>query len=164
MGVKNKEVFYFAYGSNPHTEMIKAIVGRKPEGFDYELKGYELCVQSWKDIPNESQKILKIWWDKSFKSYSLRKNTLKSVYGRIWKLTREERNLVGNWELHNIWYKPIKIKRKINNKIAIIETEMIKNNEMTPVINSQHYPNFLVDKNKILKVAKIVREAYLRSK
>ena len=158
MNKEDETVYYFAYGSNSNSEMIKAITGRKPKGFSYELKGYELCIQTWKDIPKKAQAILSRWWDKSFRSYSLRKNSAKSVAGKVWKLTQKERDLVGNWELHNIWYKPIKIKKKINNKPIKLETELIRHGKMNPVQNSKNYPYFLVDKNKILMVARAVRK------
>lgn len=157
-----KKIYYFAYGANSYPEMIKSIIGRAPSGFKYELKGYRLGLQKWKDIPQKVKTILMRWWSKDFSSYSIMKSKEHSVIGRIWKITRKERELVGNWELHNIWYKPIKIKRKINKRLIILETEMISKGLLNHAKNNKPYYYFPVNKKQILHVAKKVRKDYLK--
>src|SRR3989338_899309 len=157
-------VFYFSYGSNLYPEMIKAIICRKPNGFKYELKGYELCLQNWNEIPKKARKVLKRFWDKSFKSYILVKSPKKSVNGIIWKISKEEHELIGQWELHGLWYTPITLKRKIGNKNVILKTEIFKGKKAAPVKNKKGHPPFPVKKEKILYVANITREEYLSEK
>ncbi len=151
---------YFSYGASRSTEMIKAIIGRKPKGFDYELKGFELCLQTWSAIPKRVQLILKPSWGKDFKSYFIRRNHEKSVWGKVWIISTKEYKLIGNWELHNIWYKPIKMKKKIKGRIITIHTEIINDRKSKPVKDPKNYPSFPVSKKKIVSVAKKVRKEY----
>lgn len=151
-------VYYFAYGANRNPEMIKAIIGRIPVGFSYILEDYELCIQNWKDINLKAIEILKnVGWGKSFKSYSIRYAKGSEVKGRIWKITEREHKHIANWELHNIWYSPIKIKREIKGRKCVLRTEVIDNKDIPLAKDQYDYPDFPVNKRKILEVAKMTR-------
>ncbi len=59
-----KDIIYFGYGANRSADMMKAIIGRKPEGVPAMLIDYELCIQRWGEIPDKVKMILaKCGWE-----------------------------------------------------------------------------------------------------
>lgn len=156
-----QNIFYFSYGASRSPAMIEAIIGRKPKGFKYELKGYELAIQDWKTIPKRVKKILSRSWDESFRTYFIRKSSKKSVWGVIWKISKREHEFIANWEMHNLWYKPIVLRRKIGNQIFTIRTEILNDKNSKSVKDGKYYSNFPVKRSKILRIAKKARREYL---
>lgn len=159
--MENKKILYFCYGASRSPNMMKAIIGRRPRGFKYELNGYELCLQYWNEIPKKVKNILSRHWDKSFRSYSIKQSPRKSVWGVVWIISKEEYALAGNWELRGMWYKKVRLKRKIHSKNKIILTEMVNPKGLKPVKESKNYTDFPVSKKKIISVANKVRKEFL---
>lgn len=161
--MKKRKVNYFGYGANAHKEMMKALIGREPEGYRCVLKEYGLFLQSWSEIPRKAREILKKSWNKDFSSYIVVPCKGVLTWGKVWKLTREERKIVGEWEIHNIWYTPIKVHvyNEKGKKVAA-ETEIIPIFKTTQkAIQTKRYKNFLNKKKKMLKLARDVRKRYL---
>lgn len=151
-------IYYFAYGANRNPEMIEAIIGRKPKGFVYILRDYELCIQEWGDISPRVKRILeKVGWGKSFKSYSIRYARGKEVQGRIWEISKKEHKHIANWEMHNLWYSPIRKVKKINGKKRTVQTEVINDKNIKGLKDQYGYKDFPVNKHKILSIARKVR-------
>lgn len=132
-------MYYFGYGANKDIEMLEAIIGRRPEGEKAVLKDFELCIQKWEEIPEKARETLKKHWNKDFRSYVIKPSKGKQVSGMLWNITESEHKHIEKWELHNIWYEPVKI--KLNGKNAVTE-----------VFNS-HYNAYINDKKKMLEVA-----------
>jgi hypothetical protein len=156
------KVKYFGYGANRSSEMMEAIIGRKPEGYSAKLRGYELCVQEWEEIPEETREILSNNWGSDFRTYCIRPKEGSLVTGQIWLLTEAERELVNNWEF---WYEPIEVQVEgREGTISGIETEMINDPKISQVVEGENYPTFLNKKERMLEVATRVREGYLKEK
>lgn len=153
-----KNIFYFSFGANKTSEMMNAIIGRTPKGFPAILENYELFVQSWKNIPKNAKKILKSNWDSKFKSYCGRPKKGKIIFGTAWYISKQERKLVGNWELHNIWSKnKIVNVRDKRGRVYRAQTDIVNDFKTKNVVSGEKYKPFVVNKNKILKVARKVR-------
>lgn len=161
------DVQFFGYGANRDPDMIRAIIGRLPEGYPAVLQGFELCIQTWEEIPERARKILSYSWDESFRSYALRptRKFSEKVKGVIWLISREERRLIDNWELNGIWYHVYLLKfLKPAGQISEIEIQVVNDPNIKKKVNGIFYKNFLNDKEKMLQVAEKVRRIYLRQK
>ena len=66
------EILYFGYGANRDANMLKAIIGRKPSGFPVKLEGFELCVQTWEEIPQNVRRNLEKSWNPDFRTFCIR--------------------------------------------------------------------------------------------
>jgi hypothetical protein len=145
--------------------MIKAIIGRLPEGYPATLQGFELCIQTWAEIPDKAKEILSPPWSKDFKAYFLRPTLkpFKKVKGTVWLISREERKLIDNWELNGIWYQVYLLKfLKPANNISQIEIQVINKPKIEKIINGFLYRNFLNNKERMLQVAERVRKNFLK--
>ncbi|MEK6845878.1 MAG: gamma-glutamylcyclotransferase family protein [Nanoarchaeota archaeon] len=160
-----KKVLYFGYGANKNPEMIAAIIGRKPCGFPAKLFNYGLFIQSWKDIPVKARKILRETssFEEGFKSYCISPSKGKSTQGMVWTITRLERQLIGAWELHGVWYKPIVVDvTTLNGKIIKnVETEVIRSKEIKQFMLGNRYKAFPNDQRIMLMEARKTREEFL---
>lgn len=156
----NYTVYYFGYGANRNADMMRAIVGRKPKGYAAVFDGYELCIQSWGDIPKRVQNQLAPVWGPGFKSYVARPCREKSIKGTVWLLTKEERVLVDEWELTNYWYTPVVVSYGIsNNEIAQVEIQIVIDGQsISQIADGKKYKTFLNSKQQMLTVAQKVRE------
>lgn len=158
-----KKMKYFGYGANSSAEMMKAIIGRKPKGYPAKLEGYELCIQKWEELSKNVRKRLDILRSKlksGFKTYYIRATKGDIVAGKIWYITRKERDLVKNWEF---WCTPINVKVMLDNgKMVKAETEMIENLTSRQVVNGINYPLFLNKREMLFEVALGARERYLK--
>lgn len=159
-----KKIIYFGYGANAHKDMIKALIGRAPSGFKAKLKNYSLYIQSWSSIPLEAKKILEVVWDKNFSSYIAIPKKNGVVWGTAWRMTKKEREIIGEWELHPKWFIPIKVKVIDEDGNAHeAETEIIPQSyTRKKAIIEKEYSYFPNNKRKMLKLAKEVRKEYLK--
>lgn len=160
------KIIYFGYGANVSAQMINALLGRVPESFPARLDGYGLFIQDWNDIPNPAKRELSVW-DKGFRSYIAVPLKGSAIFGRAWFLAEMERAIIGEWELHNKWYKPISV--KINDNMGHVfdaQTEIIlpygNLKKQMPVI-VRNYPFFLNSKEKMLRIARQVRTSFERT-
>ena len=154
-----EKIVYFGYGTNRDRAMINAIVGRYPKGFNAKLENFELFIQPWSAIPKKAKNILKKEWKGDFRSYCIRPKEGKATFGMAWYLTKKERGLIGNWELHNIWYKPIKVNIKDKReKVFHAETEIVLDKKTKSNVSGGKYKAFINEKEKMLKVARKIRE------
>lgn len=155
------EVLYFGYGANRSADMMKAIIGRKPQGFHAVLRGYELCVQRWEDVPENVREILSHHWTPDFRSYCIRPGK-GEVLGNVWSLTELERELFDEWKIYDLWYQPINVHvKRYDGKEVEVESDMVDNPNLQ-IVNDLHYRTFLNDKRKMLEVAVQTREEFLR--
>lgn len=157
-----KKVLYFGYGTLSSSEMMKAIIGRKPKGIRAKLNNYELCVQKWREIPSSAKRILRENWDSKFLSYFIRPKKGKTVFGKVWYLTKQEKKLVENWELIDLWYQSIKVRvRDYRGNIIKAESYMINDKNTKHVVKGRNYRLFLNGRIKMLKMAAKARENML---
>lgn len=160
MGKKNF-IYYFGYGANTDAEMVKAIIGRRPEGKKAKLKNFELCVQRWHEMDDEVKRALIICkWNSAFRTYCARLNVGKETQGVLWTITKDEHRHISNWEMHGLWYKPTKVFVESEGKITEAITEIINDGTLKSAleIHGESYPVFLNNKQKMLEAAKAVRE------
>jgi len=150
------KVKYFGYGANSSPEMMMGIIGRKPNGFQATLEGYELYIQSWEEIPERVREDLEKYWGSDFKTYCIRPAAGKTVSGTAWLITPEERQLVSNWEF---WYEPIAVEvRDTQGKTTSAETEIVNDKTIGETIHGTEYPVFLNKKKQMVDVAEKVRK------
>lgn len=157
-----EKVLYFGYGANRNPDMMKAIIGRRPKGTAVFLRGFELCVQNWNEIPAHIRKRLSPAWSDSFKTYFIRPNyKYKSkVKGIIWDITRKERHLIDNWEYTGDWYKVFIMELKDTEQLEI---QVIPETNMGTAINGCIYKSFLNPPAKMFRVADRVRRNYINN-
>ncbi len=156
-----EEVRYFGYGANRDPEMMEAILGRVPEGFPGEISGFQLCIQTWKEIPDRVKKVLAPAWGEDFQTYCVRPTAGTSrVHGVVWRLSRAERKFLDAWELTYLnWYKVFLLQYQISNNFHIqTEIPFMADSFVNRCIKGERYKTFLMGKKKILEVANNVRE------
>lgn len=162
----NSFVEFFGYGADRDPEMMKAIIGRVPKGYPAVLEGFELCVQTWDEIPKEAKKILSPPWDHNFSSYILRPTLkpFKKVRGIIWLITPHERKLIDNWEITGKWYQVFLLRIKTNDDIPKqIEIQVVNDQNIKKTVNGVYYRNYVNSKSKMLDLAEKVRSDYLKN-
>lgn len=169
------KIYYFAYGTNSTREMITAITGKYYlSGYPAIIKGFELFIQRSDQIPNTiiptlnkspREKIEGHWPNGNFLSYGI-KVGIGDVRGTIWEMTKEERELVKNWEFVGFWYQEIKVKAiTTDNRVIEVVTEILPGNQKTDQkVNGLHYNPFLMRKSEICKIATEVRQLFLKRK
>lgn len=155
-------VSYFGYGANRNPNMMKAIIGRQPKGVRSFVRGFELCVQTWNEIPTHVREKLSPSWDEDFKTYFLRPNYKyrSKVRGVIWEVTRKERHFIDNWELTGDWYKIFTFELK---NMEQLEIQVIPEPNIGSVVNGCIYKSFLNSPAKMFRVANRVRHNYLKT-
>lgn len=160
------EIKYFGYGANRSAPMMEAIIGRRPAGFEAILPGYELCVQTWGQMPRKVRKnLLEQNWGPEFRTYAARAadDKAKRVAGVVWSITGQERALLANWELDELWYDPVNVS-VVDGRGRVVErvdTQIIDDPALA-VVNGKRYRVFLNDRAKHLAVARRVGAAYLK--
>lgn len=149
------QINYFGYGANSDVLMVGAIIGRIPRGYWSMLPDYELCIQTWEEIPEAARDVLqKCGWGSGFRSYSIRRKAGASVWGKIWELTKKEWQLVANWEMHGIWYEPVTVRVAIEgNRAEEARTEIVDDPAIKKVVNGSNYQKFLNSRNRMFAVA-----------
>jgi hypothetical protein len=161
--IRGENIFYFGYGANRNASMMKAIVGRVPDGFEAQVSGFDLCIQTWNEMSETVQKFLTPSWTKKFRSYVLRPSNDSShvVHGHIWRLTRKERKLIDNWEMTNVWYNIFVLSVCENDKCAHVEIQVVYDTNIKKTVNGKRYRTFLNSPRKMLKVASQCRRNFL---
>ena len=112
--------------------------------------------------PRRLRDLLREQWGNNFESYVILpggKNDI--VRGTLWELTKNERDLVKNWEQIDYLYKEIKVKVTVENgQIFDALTESLGNNQkFDREIDGLNYQPFL---RKIKDYIKISQEARLK--
>ena len=156
--------------------MMAAIIGReKIDGAPARLLGFELVVQKTNDISNEiiktapipasPRQIVEKAFDKNFELYIIRPRINGVTFGTIWQIKEKEYQLVREWELldfgmqQNIHAIAVGSKNTLIN--VVTHGTLNRRAFINRTIEGNDYDNYLVMKDKILKVATRVREEYL---
>lgn len=108
--LNNKNIIFFSYVKGDDKELMAAIFGR--QNIHHEnaiLQGYELCIQTAKDITGEilptctfSKSPRQILTEKrgpNFELYTIRPNPNKNIRGVIWYVNNEEYEHLREYEL-----------------------------------------------------------------
>lgn len=141
---------YFGYGANSTLEMMSAIIGRAPEGKPAVLKDYELCVQTWDELPEYVREKFKDAYESGFQTYCIRPKNGSSVSGTLWTVTEEERKRVSNWEF---WFERVQVRIQSENSEITAETEILNDQNIKIVIKDKIYNPFIINKEILLKHA-----------
>src|SRR3972149_2567037 len=130
--IEPEDVLYFGYGSNAAAEMIEAITGHLPKAGNYvELPDFELCIQTWSQIPGPVKQILRKSWrdEEHFMTYAIRKAPGECADGMLWVITPEQRKLIGNLGIPGLGYTPTEVSIKSPSflaQLAPVQTEYIE--------------------------------------
>jgi hypothetical protein len=163
-----EKIPYFAYGTPRAPEMIKAVIGREPDGEEGTVHDYELAVQRPAEIPEAVKKILAKSWSpeevENFHSYTIRRKIGAEVMGIVWELTPDERKIIDDWELNDgLWYRKATVDVVTPSRgIVTATTEMI--DDPSFIAAKDLYPGFspyTMPKERILEVANKLRVDFL---
>jgi len=92
------KIAFFGYGANKDYYRLKEILGKDlKEGEGATIEGFNLAVQSLKNIPEEPRNILRKVWGDSFQAYTIRKGR-GIVAGKVWMLEEEDLERIKQWE------------------------------------------------------------------
>lgn len=164
---------YFGYGANRDPKMMEWITGNKNLlGKPGILKGYALCVQRKDQVPDEilptapaplSARRLLDNWPETFESYTIKKDPNQEVYGTIWVLTPQERELVRDWELLDFgWYKDIAAKAQAEDgQVLDVQTEGMRDDqEFDREVDGKNYETWLQPSEDFKRIATKSRQEY----
>lgn len=157
-------VEYFGYGANRDPDMMHAIVGRMPVGYEATLSGYELAIEKWDEIPPSVRRILSGAWTPTFRTYFVRPvaNSTSRVKGMVWQLTPLERRLVDNWELTGEWYKTTVLSfAPSKGEATRIEIQVMHDSGIGHQVDGMRYRSYLNSRSKMLNVARECCRQYL---
>lgn len=135
---------------------LKALLGKLPSNQPATLKGYEIWVQDYEEMPGLIQKIVGGTWGNEFSSYFLKKtdNPRDKVTGIIVDLTEEQIKILDDWEFEGIWYTKEKVQviDKKGKKQDVL-TYNIKNAKGEKV-DMKTYNPYPVNEEKLLESAR----------
>lgn len=169
------KILYFGYGANRDIRVMKAITGSKNlKGTPATLKGFGLYVQRLDQTPDaifpsspvpiSVQQLLRESWNDRFTTYIIKTKEGSEVFGTIWELTSQERELVREWELVEFgWYKDYKNVKAVTKMGKEIEAETEgwrEGQETDHEIDGKKYPTFLNRVEDFEKVAEKARREY----
>lgn len=173
------KINYFGYGTNCDKDMMAHIVGNSSlKGEKGKLLGFELCIQKLKHIRNiipksspinkSPRELINKNFGDEFELYIARPKQDGEIVGTIWELSKEELELVKEWELVYIGMQEEVRAIAINSKGKLINVEtqalMKPPAEIDRVVKDKDYPAYIVSKEKMLKVADKSRKYILSLK
>lgn len=155
-----KSEYFFGFGADTETEMIEAVIGRKPEYITpASLHDYQLCIQELDDISaakGNPREILRRAWGDSFKSYTIRQHKGETVSGSIFKITGYERRMLDAWELvPEGWQDSIAVKvTGRNGKTYRARTQRLpKGHNHSHAATGLKYTSWLMPKKDFMRIA-----------
>ncbi len=172
-----QKILYFGYGANRDPKMMEWITGNKNLiGKPGILKGYALCVQRLDQIPDTvsptapapyslspREIVINGGWPESFESYTVKKDPQGEVFGTIWVLTPQDRELVRDWELIDFgWYKDISTKvQTADGQVLEIQTEGVREDqEFDREVDGKNYETWLQLPEDFERIATRSRQEY----
>ena len=159
-----KKINFFSYVKGDDEEMMAAIFGRqKIRHENATLQGYELCIQTAKDITDEilstcafSQSPRQILTEKrglNFELYTIRPNPTKNLRGVIWYVSSQEYERLREYELIDCGMSEDIVAKAITDKGIIITVStygLDKNiNDITKVVDEDYKRPEIPKKEKI---------------
>lgn len=177
MDKDEKTVNYFSYVTRDGEKMMAAIFGR--ENISHEeatLQGYELCIQTAKDITDEilptcplpfsPRSILTRKRGEDFELYTIRPNLNENLPGTIWRVTPEEYQYLRNYELIDCGMSEdivAKARTESGESVTVQTYGLNKNiNDVTRVVAPNYMREEIPSEEKI-KNAIRVREEYIKN-
>ncbi len=152
-----EKTLYFGYGLNRNPEFLQALLGRIPENYDTAsiLKDHELRIQRHDDLPELSRRIIGKAYGSDFRSYVIYMSPGKEVGGTTWAIKPEELAILNYWELEGDWHNlaEVVITGSVGKYSAL--THICKYDKGIAVPDSISYPDFIVDREKIIRSALI---------
>lgn len=149
-------IAYFGYGAMKDADVMEAVIGRRPSGEPAVVRGMGLSIQTMAEIPLVVQEVLRRKWPDSFRSYSLMPRAGATVSGMLWSLTKEEREIVCDWELvYLVWYEIAEVNAyRADGGIVPASTEIMSGTQASaPVEDGIGYPALLNPKEDVLRIA-----------
>ncbi len=152
--------WYFGFGANRDSRMIRAITGRCAIGIPAQITGFQLCVESIKHIPEKARRILYTKWDANFVSYGIVPKETKTVRGRLWLLSNSQRELIRRWELVGTWSREVHVTAQctllgFHLSVPAVSEELLQ--QQVSLVEKATYKTFIVPRNRLLRVARMVR-------
>jgi hypothetical protein len=169
-------VKYFSYVADDTEEMMAAIFGREKILHEKAtLQGYELCIQTAKDItdqvlatcpfPVSPREILIKKRGTEFELYTIRPNPKKNLRGTVWYVSQEEYEYLRNYELIDCGMAEDIVAKAItdNGDVITVSTYGLdKNvNDITKVVEVDYRRPEIPKKEKIENAIRL-RKAYIR--
>ncbi|MDP2860276.1 MAG: hypothetical protein Q8N98_01020 [bacterium] len=173
--LNNNVIKYFSYVINDNERMMAAIFGRKKilhEGAA--LQGYELCIQTAKDIidevlptcpfPVSPRAILIKKRGPEFELYTIRPHPEKNLHGTVWYVGAQEYEYLRDYELIDCGMSEDIVAKAITDNgdlITVSTYGLDKNvNNITKVVEVDYRRPEILKKEKI-KNAIMLRKMYI---
>ncbi|NCU37938.1 gamma-glutamylcyclotransferase [Candidatus Saccharibacteria bacterium] len=150
---------FFGFGANREVAMIQAITGKSPQIVgEATLRGYQLCIQSLKDIPTHGhnpRRLLRKAWGSDFRSYVIRKEKSSSVGGTVFRISRYDRKLLDMWELvPKDWqYSTVVRVTLANGKTIRARTQTLPIEQQCKKVTSVSYASWLMPEEDFVDIA-----------
>lgn len=168
--LNNSSINFFSYVKGDDEEMMVAIFGRKKILHENAtLQGYELCIQTAKDITdkilptcNLSRSPREILIEKrspKFELYTIRPNSKKNLRGVIWYVSAQEYERLREYELIDCGMSEDIVAKAVTDKGEIITVStygLDKNvNNITKVVEEDYKRPEIPKKEKIETATKL---------
>ena len=149
--------------------MMKAIIGREPDGIAAFLDNHQLYIQTWNELPLQVRKELEESWNSedNFETYFMSPLQGATTHGTLWTITPEERIYVNRWEMNDgFWYKRIVAEnvQDLEGNTYTASTEIILPPFSSRSVLDVAYPAYLNNKEKMLRIATWLREGRIGKK
>lgn len=166
---------YFSYVKGDNEKMMSAIFGREKILHEKAtLKGYELCIQTAKDItdqvlptcpfPVSPRAILIKNRGSEFELYTIRPNPKKNLKGTVWYVSKEEYEYLRDYELIDCGMSEDIVAKAITesgDEITVSTYGLDKNsNNITKVVDVDYRRPEIPKKEKIQNAIRL-RKAYI---
>lgn len=162
---------YFSYVKKDDDEIMAAIFGRKNIRHENAtLHGYELCIQTAKDIIDtilptckedlSPREILTRKRGPNFELYTIRQNPEKSIRGVVWYVTNQEYEHLRKYELIDCGMSEDIVAEAVTengNTITISTYGLDKNVDNITKVIDENYKRSEIAKEEKMKTAKSLR-------
>lgn len=172
-------VKYFSYIKGDNEKIMSAIFGRGKILHEKAiLQGYELCIQTAKDItdqvlptcpfPTSPREILIKRRGPEFELYTIRPNPKKNLPGTVWYVNQKEYEYLRDYELIDCGMSEDIIAKAVTNSgnsITVRTYGLNKNaNNITKVVEADHRRREIPKKEKIRNAIRLRKEYIERMK
>ena len=163
-------VKFFSYVVNENIEMLRALFGRKNLLYeDAVLPGYELCIQTVKDVSNKivrgsplkmsPRQIMEDFFGADYELYVIRPNPRKTVIGKIWYVSRDEYEYLREWEMIEYGMSEDIVAKATNDKgdsFLVSTYGLLKNaDNISKVISGDYRRHEAPSKKKLARIRRV---------
>lgn len=170
---------FFSYVVREKVEGLRALFGRRKLLYENAvLQGYELCLQTPKDlsdiVPQNSllnmspREIIKKNFGDTYELYTIRANPSKAVPGKIWYISPEEFEYLREWEMIDYGMSEdivAKARTEDGDLVTVRTYGLVKNPEkITKIIDPSYIREEIPTKKKLARKRQVRLDYIARKK